>query len=69
MAHPCQFSPEVLDVLAGLISPGEHVYDPFAGPGVRLGALCDELGATFSGGDIEEWEDPPHDPRVGSRRL
>jgi hypothetical protein len=62
MPHPCQFSPEVLDVLAGLIVPGERVHDPFAGPGVRLGAYCDRLGAVFSGTDIEEW--PGHDPRV-----
>jgi hypothetical protein len=60
--HPCQYSPEVLAVLAEMISSGERVHDPFAGPGVRLGALCDRLGAVFSGGDIEEW--PGHDSRI-----
>ena len=60
--HPCQFSPEVLDVLAGLIASGEHIHDPFAGTGHRLGALCDSLGATYTGTDIEDW--PGHDPRV-----
>lgn len=60
--HPAQFSPEVLDVVAPLLCPGERVHDPFAGPGVRLAALCDQLGITFSGADIEEW--PGHDPRV-----
>ncbi len=55
MIHPCQFSPEVLDAVRGLIQPGEHVHDPFAGTGLRLAALCDELGVTYSGSDIEEW--------------
>lgn len=40
--HPAQYSPEVIDVLRHLIAPGEHVHDPFAGTGLRLGALCDE---------------------------
>jgi hypothetical protein len=62
MTHPCQFSPEVAVELRSLIRPGERIYDPFAGPGVRLAALCDEIGATFTGGDIEEW--PGHDHRV-----
>jgi len=53
--HPCQYSPEVLDVLAELIRPGEHIHDPYAGPGLRLGRLCDQLGATFTGTDIENW--------------
>jgi hypothetical protein len=60
--HPCQFSPEVLEVLAGFIRPGEHVHDPFAGPGLRLGRVCDQIGATFSGSDIEPW--PGRDRRV-----
>lgn len=62
MKHPCQYSPGVLDVLRGLIKPDEHIHDPFAGTGLRLGALCDELGASFSGTDIEEW--PGRDIRV-----
>jgi hypothetical protein len=60
--NPCQYSPEVLDVLAEFIAPGERIHDPFAGPGVRLAALCDRIGAVFSGSDIEDW--PGHDPRV-----
>jgi hypothetical protein len=60
--HPCQFSPEVLDVLAELIRAGEYVHDPFAGPGLRLSQLCDQLGAVFTGTDIETW--PESDPRV-----
>lgn len=60
--HPAQFSSEVLDIVAELLVPGEHIHDPFAGPGVRLAALCDQLGVTFSGADIEVW--PGHDPRV-----
>jgi hypothetical protein len=64
--HPCQYSPEVLAVLAELIEPGDHVHDPFAGPGIRLGPLCDQIGATFSGCEIESppWEWEPPDPRV-----
>ncbi len=62
--HPTQYSPEVLVVLAELIRRGEHIHDPFAGPGLRLGRLCDELGATFTGGDIDgPWADGV-DPRV-----
>jgi hypothetical protein len=62
MKHPCQFSPEVLEVIEPLLRPGEHVHDPFAGPGNRLAALCDKIGCTFSGGDIEDW--PGKDERV-----
>lgn len=60
--HPAEFSPEIIDWLSKLLSPGECVHDPFAGRGVRLGALCDELGCPFTGTDIEVWEDA--DPRV-----
>jgi hypothetical protein len=60
--HPCEFSREVLEVISPLLHPGEHVHDPFAGTGRRLGALCDQLGLTFTGSDIEGW--PDHDPRV-----
>lgn len=58
--HPCPFSPEVIDALRPLISAGEHVHDPFAGLGLRLANLCDEVGATYSGGDIEEWPGADH---------
>lgn len=60
--HPCPYSPEILVALDQLIQPGEHIHDPFAGTGVRLAALCDRIGATYSGCDIEVW--PDHDPRV-----
>lgn len=63
MTHPAQFSPEVLDALAPhLRRYGLAVHDPFAGAGVRLGALCDRLSLPFSGTDIEAW--PDADPRV-----
>jgi hypothetical protein len=60
--HPAQFSPEIVALLATLIYPGERVHDPFAGLGLRLGALCDQIGATFTGCDIEPWDG--RDPRV-----
>ena len=37
--HPAQFSPEVLDVLEQFVEHGDHVHDPFAGPGLRLARL------------------------------
>lgn len=60
--NPCQYSPEVLSVLADLIDPLDRVFDPFAGHGLRLGEVCDGVGAEFRGVDIEVWE--PHDARV-----
>lgn len=68
-AHPAQYSPEIIELLRGLIEPGERIVDPFAGLGLRLGALCDELDADFSGTDIETW--PGADPRVegGDARM
>jgi hypothetical protein len=60
--NPCQFSPEVLEVIEPLVERGERIYDPFAGHGNRLAAVCDRRGASFGGGDIEIWE--PHDRRV-----
>lgn len=55
ITHPAQYSPEVIEVLRGLIKPGERIHDPFAGTGLRLAALCNELGAIFTGMDIETW--------------
>jgi hypothetical protein len=55
--HPAEFSPEVLAVIEPLVvrlAPA-HVHDPFAGRGVRLAALCDRLGVTFTGTDIEHY--------------
>lgn len=63
MSHPAQFSPSILEALRPIIaSYGVHVHDPFAGPGIRLGRLCDEVGVGFSGTEIEA----PYitDPRV-----
>ncbi len=63
MTHPAQICrPEVLEVLEKLILADEHVHDPFAGPGLRLAKLCDAVGATFTGADIEAW--PGADARV-----
>lgn len=57
--HPAPFSAEVLDVIEEH-GPGARVdrrlirvHDPFAGDGVRLGALCDRMGWTFSGTELE----------------
>lgn len=60
--HPCQWSPEVLDAIRPLIRCGERIHDPFAGTGLRLGQLCNDVGAAFTGTDIEDW--PGHDWRV-----
>ena len=62
--HPAEFSPEVIEAIRTiLINYGVlDVHDPFAGRGVRLGALCDQLGIHFTGTDIERYADP--DPRV-----
>lgn len=52
--HPAQFSPEIVDAVRPIIDHyGLPVHDPFAGPGVRLGKLCDELKLKFSGTEIE----------------
>jgi hypothetical protein len=56
--HPARYSPEVLEIVKDLITPGEIIHDPFAGTGVRLGQLCDRIGATYTG----TW--PDGDPRV-----
>ena len=65
--HPAEFSPEVIEAGRRLLPtyrdliPG-GLFDPYAGRGVRSGALADELGMTFRGIDIETWQDA--DPRV-----
>jgi hypothetical protein len=62
--HPAEYSPEVLAVIELLLvrlAPA-HVHDPFAGRGARLGPLCDRLAITYSGTDIEQYDNA--DPRV-----
>lgn len=60
--HPAPYSAEVIAALRstlcienGHLRLGErlHVHDPFAGEGLRLGALCDEIGVIFTGSEIE----------------
>lgn len=54
MSHPARFSPQLLPTLANALSVvGLPVHDPYAGTGERLGALCDSLGLTFTGTEIE----------------
>lgn len=63
MSHPAQFSKPIIDALRiELEGANKTVFDPFAGLGVRLGELCDELGVPFLGIDIEDW--PGRDKRV-----
>lgn len=51
--HPAPYSPEVIAAIREHLEPGMHVHDPFAGEGLRLGALCDEMLCTFTGTEIE----------------
>lgn len=65
--HPAPFTDSIITTLAGLIPlyanrRVDTVHDPFGGEGIRLGKLCDSLGYTFSGTDLEAWKD--RDPRV-----
>jgi hypothetical protein len=55
--HPAQFSKELLPALERPLAEWHlPVHDPFAGTGERLGQLCDQLGLTFTGTEIEpEW--------------
>lgn len=53
-AHPCPWTPAILDALAPRLDElGLPVHDPFAGDGLRLGELCDQLGLPFTGTEIE----------------
>lgn len=58
--HPAPFSVEIITALRKLlpswVPTSVPIHDPFAGEGVRLGLLCDQLGYTFSGTDLEAWE-------------
>jgi hypothetical protein len=52
--HPARWSHEILEVIAPIIAGlNLPVHDPFAGTGQRLGELCDRLGLTFTGTEIE----------------
>lgn len=53
MTHPARYSPQIIDAFRTLLAGAPHVHDPFAGTGERLGALCDELGVTYSGTELE----------------
>jgi hypothetical protein len=57
--HPAPFTESIIDRLEVLIPkhipPDRVIHDPFGGEGVRLGKLCDKLGYTFSGTDLENW--------------
>jgi hypothetical protein len=52
--HPSRWTPAVLDAIEPVIADlGLPVHDPFAGTGERLGQLCDTLGLSFTGTEIE----------------
>lgn len=53
--HPAEYSPEVIAVFTELLVRGERVHDPYGGRGLRLGRLCDLLGATFTATDIDQY--------------
>jgi hypothetical protein len=51
--HPAQWSAEILKAMTpALVMLNMAVHDPFAGTGVRLGALCKSLGLTFTGTEM-----------------
>lgn len=63
MTHPAQFHPNIIDALRVELRDDDRlVFDPFAGVGTRLGAMCNDLDLEFAGIDIEDW--PDHDLRV-----
>jgi hypothetical protein len=52
--HPARWSSAILEAIAPVIDGWRlPVHDPFAGTGERLGALCDRLGLTFTGTELE----------------
>jgi hypothetical protein len=57
--NPAPFSDEIVDALRILIPrhvpKGHVIHDPFAGDGVKLAELCDQLGYEFLGTDLEHW--------------
>lgn len=66
--HPAPYHDRIVDeigTLAGIwLPPGIVVHDPFAGDGRKLAALCDRLGYTYSGTDLEMWASADHRVRV-----
>lgn len=71
--HPAQFTESIIDELEVLIPKfvpaGRIIHDPFAGAGVRLGALCDRLGYEFTGTDLEAWREGDSRVAVGNSRY
>jgi hypothetical protein len=61
--HPTEFSVEIIEALSTMLPATVPIHDPFAGRGLRLGALCDRLGVTYTGTDTESYIEP--DRRVG----
>ena len=74
-ANPAQYSTSVIDWLRHHLpqltfaNTDLVVHDPFAGAGLRLGELCDELGLTFSGRDLELWDPRDHRVKGGDSTL
>lgn len=66
--HPARYSQSILDYFATIIPSFVHVHDPYGGDGKRLGALCDALGVTFSGTEIEPAYIIDKRVRVGNSR-
>lgn len=55
MTHPTRWSPRILEHVAPVLRDwGLPVHDPFAGTGERLGQVCDILGLSFTGTEIQE---------------
>jgi hypothetical protein len=70
--HPAPFTESIIEALSEWIPvwvpEGNGIHDPFAGDGRRLGALCDRLGFTFTGTDLEDWRDSDERVIVGNSR-
>lgn len=58
--NPARFSDAIIEQLRLLIPKyvpkGMLVFDPFAGDGCKLSALCRDLHREFQGNDLEDWE-------------
>lgn len=52
--HPAQYSREIIAAIGAALAVYDlPVHDPYAGTGIRLGQLCDQLGLEFTGTEIE----------------